>query len=318
MDKNMQSELVLLQTQTEDLFADFKNQYDHMKRFTSDTRKQYKKIEDEEASVQDIYSTYKVKLDIGGNYFSTSVQTLTKFPDSMFGAMFSGRYEIEYDDDSCVFIDRDGTHFRYILNFLRDGHIDLPQDPQIHLELLREAEYYQINPLVKYLRSGELSCTNKINARPKYSFNNGLTEFNFSTYGTWSTMKGSVLVTGAHIWTIKIKKFEQIGDNGIEIGVCQQSVPGNRNLSYQYKGWGYIASGSKSDGGAVVPYGEPYGLGDQITVYLDLDNGILSFAKNGDHQGVAFNDVTGPVCIAVSSSAKICSLGILPDEYGMN
>ena len=49
------------------------------------------------------------------------------------------------------FIDRDGTNFRYILNFLRDGQIDLPpRDTQLHRELAREAEFYQLPELKAY------------------------------------------------------------------------------------------------------------------------------------------------------------------------
>jgi hypothetical protein len=35
--------------------------------------------------------------------------------------MFSGRHQLKTESDGSHFIDRDGTHFRYILNYLRDG-----------------------------------------------------------------------------------------------------------------------------------------------------------------------------------------------------
>lgn len=42
-----------------------------------------------------------------------------------------------------VFVDRDGKHFRHILNWLRDGVI--PSMPESeYSELLREAEYFQL------------------------------------------------------------------------------------------------------------------------------------------------------------------------------
>ena len=37
----------------------------------------------------------KVNLNVGGQHFTTTVQTLTKDPDSMLGAMFSGRFPMK-------------------------------------------------------------------------------------------------------------------------------------------------------------------------------------------------------------------------------
>ena len=96
----------------------------------------------------------KIKLDIGGQIFTTSIQTLQRDKDSMLAAMFSGRYELTKEQDGSYFIDRDGTFFRYILNFLRDGYIDegtIPNDPAKVKEILREAKYYQLGSLVEYL-----------------------------------------------------------------------------------------------------------------------------------------------------------------------
>ena len=84
----------------------------------------------------------------------TSTLTLTKDPDSMLSAMFSGRHALRQDDDGAYFIDRDGTHFRYILNYLRDGGYrpgTLPADPCFLGELCTEAEYYQLAALSRLL-----------------------------------------------------------------------------------------------------------------------------------------------------------------------
>ncbi|XP_026428011.1 FH protein interacting protein FIP2-like isoform X2 [Papaver somniferum] len=86
-----------------------------------------------------------VRLNIGGKKFSTTVDTLTqREPDSMLAAMFSGRHTLSQDSEKGpVFVDRDGKHFRHILNWLRDGVIPVLKDSE-YLELLREAEYYQL------------------------------------------------------------------------------------------------------------------------------------------------------------------------------
>ena len=61
----------------------------------------------------------------------------------MLAAMFSGKYKIDKEDDGRFFIDWDGTHFRYILNFLRDGNAFIPfDDPNFVDELIKEVWFY--------------------------------------------------------------------------------------------------------------------------------------------------------------------------------
>ena len=79
------------------------------------------------------------------------------------GAMFSGRHEVPQDDDGYVFIDRDGTHFRIILNFLRTGVLHVPESLQAANELAHELQYYQLDTCVE---AGALSTT----AAPSASF----------------------------------------------------------------------------------------------------------------------------------------------------
>ena len=62
-----------------------------------------------------------IAINIGGYYFETKLSTLTKDKDSMLAAMFSGRHELDTDSEGRYFIDRDGTYFKEILNYLRDS-----------------------------------------------------------------------------------------------------------------------------------------------------------------------------------------------------
>ena len=59
-----------------------------------------------------VYFQGRIKIDVGGNVYTTSMLTLTREKDSMLAAMFGGRHEVMKEEDGCVFIDRDGTHFR--------------------------------------------------------------------------------------------------------------------------------------------------------------------------------------------------------------
>ena len=70
----------------------------------------------------------------------------------MLHAMFSGRFDTKPSEDGSYFIDRDGTHFRYILNYLRTGQLTVPKDEIIREELLAEAEFYQVQGMIEALK----------------------------------------------------------------------------------------------------------------------------------------------------------------------
>jgi len=88
----------------------------------------------------------RVLLDIGGLYFSTTIETLTGVPDSLLGRMFSGRTPLKFTNDNRIFIDRDGTHFRHILNYLRSPDSwKFPLKDKNSLDELRtEARFYAL------------------------------------------------------------------------------------------------------------------------------------------------------------------------------
>lgn len=79
---------------------------------------------------------------------------MLKYPNSMLGAMFSGRYGNLLDPQGRHFIDRDGPLFRHILNFLRTESISTVDVTNITAlnELHQEAVFYQIEPLVQLLQ----------------------------------------------------------------------------------------------------------------------------------------------------------------------
>lgn len=90
----------------------------------------------------------RVTLNVGGSIFTTSITTLTKYPDSMLATMFSGRHTLIAESDGTYFIDRDGTYFSFILNYLRCGDdVVLEARPSILSELLAEARFYQLEGL---------------------------------------------------------------------------------------------------------------------------------------------------------------------------
>ena len=102
-----------------------------------------------------VHFSSTINLNVGGHVFKTSVQTLTKDPNSMLAAMFSGKFDMKPSEDGSFFIDRDGTHFRFILNYLRTGKLILPEGATFLKELEEEAEFYQIQGIIDELSSSE-------------------------------------------------------------------------------------------------------------------------------------------------------------------
>ena len=87
-----------------------------------------------------------------GTRYSTSINTLLRDEGSFFYGMFCGKYNLRTSHDKSFFIDRDGTLFGYILNYLRTGHLILDfNDEILKRSLLLEAQFYRIQPLIHVL-----------------------------------------------------------------------------------------------------------------------------------------------------------------------
>lgn len=104
-----------------------------------------------------------VKLNVGGTIYRTTRSTLLKDPNSMLSAMFSGRHELEKDEDGAYSIDRDGELFRYVLSYLRNGQLFCPEEKWFRKELLAEARFYQLGGMIAALTYSMESVTLKGN-----------------------------------------------------------------------------------------------------------------------------------------------------------
>lgn len=107
-----------------------------------------------------------VSLNVGGEIYTTTLDTLTHHRDSMLGAMFTGQIPVLRDNRGHVFIDRDGKIFRYILNYLRSNSLDLPDGFSEVALLRREADFFQIHPLLEEIRQYELSLPLSLRGGP--------------------------------------------------------------------------------------------------------------------------------------------------------
>ncbi|GFH55452.1 hypothetical protein CTEN210_11928 [Chaetoceros tenuissimus] len=84
-----------------------------------------------------------VKLNVGGTHYVTSLTTINNSPKSMLAKAVSDRWKKE-DSNEPIFFDRDGQRFKYVLDYLRDGKVNLPVGENV--ETFRtELEYFGID-----------------------------------------------------------------------------------------------------------------------------------------------------------------------------
>ncbi|XP_066254479.1 BTB/POZ domain-containing protein Tiwaz [Euwallacea similis] len=96
--------------------------------------------------------TAPVHIDVGGTIYTSSLETLTKYPESRLAKLFNGSIPIVLDSlKQHYFIDRDGGMFRHILNFMRNSKLLIPENFHDLDLLLEEARYFDIPPMVRQL-----------------------------------------------------------------------------------------------------------------------------------------------------------------------
>ena len=107
-----------------------------------------------------------VTLNIGGVYYWTRRTTLLESNSFFAGAVRSNA-------DGCeIFVDRDPTHFRHVLNWMR-GVKYLPEDDATLGELAWEADYYCMHDMKTAIA----------NAPKRYSIGQSLTDISAGMRG---------------------------------------------------------------------------------------------------------------------------------------
>ena len=107
---------------------------------------EHKFSEQNQESFDDAYSPFStaepITLRVGDSRFHTTLSTLMSHSNSYFAKRFSGSFAMRPCKDGTYFIDRDGKHFEYILNYLRSNQTNIPN--YYIDDLLPETEYYQL------------------------------------------------------------------------------------------------------------------------------------------------------------------------------
>lgn len=94
-----------------------------------------------------------VELNVGGQVYVTRLETLTAAPGSLLWTKFtqSSPAELPTDSKGRFFFDRDGFLFRYVLDYLRDSELSLPDFFKERRRLQKEAHFFQLPELARRL-----------------------------------------------------------------------------------------------------------------------------------------------------------------------
>ncbi|XP_068964206.1 BTB/POZ domain-containing protein KCTD12-like isoform X2 [Petaurus breviceps papuanus] len=107
------------------------------------------------AQVREEFTTFPeiIELNVGGQVYITRYPTLVSVQGSLLWEMFSRKnpLSLSHDNKGRFFVDRDGFLFRYVLDYMRDHRLVLPDHFPERSRLRREAEYFKLPDLVKIL-----------------------------------------------------------------------------------------------------------------------------------------------------------------------
>ena len=98
-------------------------------------------------------TNHPVKIVVGGIEFATSEYTLRTVKEGLLAKMVEAKV---FRKDGKLYVDREALHFRYILNFLRNGGRlngkTLPGEERFLYEIMEEAQYFKLPGLVETVR----------------------------------------------------------------------------------------------------------------------------------------------------------------------
>ncbi|KAM9860498.1 BTB/POZ domain-containing protein KCTD12-like [Aulostomus maculatus] len=94
-----------------------------------------------------------VELNVGGQVYVTRLETLTAVTNSLLWTKFTqgSPDDLPKDGKGRFFFDRDGFLFRYILDYLRDSELFLPEFFKERKRLQKEADFFQLPELSRRL-----------------------------------------------------------------------------------------------------------------------------------------------------------------------
>ena len=127
------------------------------------------------------------------------------------------------------------------------------------------------------------------------------------------------ITNGRVSWSVRLDDTKH--GAGVAIGVVDAVLFDweRQNLGASANSWCFSKTGKKGDGAGFLEYGKAFTTGDVITVTLDLDACTLSFAINGEDQGVAYTASSGigtvtlvpAVCLGSTDGSKSARVSLI-------
>mmetsp|Transcript_24792 Transcript_24792/g.41949 ORF Transcript_24792/g.41949 Transcript_24792/m.41949 type:complete len:315 (+) Transcript_24792:22-966(+) len=231
----------------------------------------------------------KIKLDIGGEKFTTTKETLLRFQDSFFYAMIgSGHWSP--DEDGVYFVDRDPAYFRHVMEFMRSGNTSFfSLAGGEYTKVKEEFEFYQLpfpeepvawdtslgGSAVSYTDANQRLAT-KSKAGCSWD-SNCISKYPVKRYRVEITNHGNDSNGYIMMGFIERSAFNEYGQN-----YSSQ----NAYCIYVYNGALY--GNGKSDAGY---FGSRINVGQILECVHNSEDKTISFSVNGECKGVAFADV---------------------------
>ncbi|CAN0546003.1 unnamed protein product, partial [Ectocarpus sp. 12 AP-2014] len=138
-----------------------------------------------------------------------------------------------------------------------------------------------------------------VNSGPAILVSSNEMSASFRSNETWSTVLGTTsFSTGSNYWELHLDKS---ATSYLFIGVATRDADLATFLGGDDHGWGFIGDRALYHKRTKVKaYGERFSQGDTIGINLNMDRGTLSFSKNGQDLGVAFDGLVGSLYPAVA------------------
>lgn len=95
-----------------------------------------------------------VEINVGGCLFTTKIKTLLTEEQSYFTKSLNAStdtFDICKDANGRLFIDRDGSLFKHVLDYLRNRYLVLPENFAEMRRLRSDAEFYELSGMLKLL-----------------------------------------------------------------------------------------------------------------------------------------------------------------------